>query len=262
MTVFELHEKISGMCPSSLSCSWDNDGIMVSSDVNREVRRVLVSMDASLAAVKTAVKGGYDVLVTHHPMLFRGAKAVVGGELAGERIITALSGGLSVLSFHTRLDACAGGVNDALGEALGLAFTSVEKFGDEDSPEICRAGVLMRPMTAFELCKTVKSALSCPAVRLNSGIGGAGKVVKKIGWCGGSGKDFLIPAAHLGCQAFITGEADYNGTADAFEEYGMVTIEAGHYHTEEPVVPRLREYILRLGVGECDVFESGSYIVV
>ncbi len=262
MTVFELYEGISALCPRELSCSWDNDGIMVCSDLNREVKKVLVSLDASLDAVKSAVDGGYDVLVTHHPMLFRGAKSVVGGSLCGERIISALSGGVSVLSFHTRLDACAGGVNDALGEALGLGFGSMERFGDEESPELCRAGVLMQPMTAFELCRRVKSALGCPAVRLNSGSRGAGTVVSKVGWCGGSGKDFLASAAKIGCQAFITGDADYNTTADVFEEYGMVTVEAGHYHTEAPVVPRLREWILGLGIGECGVFESCSYIIV
>ncbi len=259
MTVFELHERISELCPRGLSCSWDNDGIMVCSDVKREVGRVLVSLDASLEAVKAAVEGGYDVLVTHHPMLFRGAKSVIGGGLAGERIISALAGGVSVLSFHTRLDACVGGVNDALGEALRLGFVSVEKFGDEESPEICRAGVLDSGMTARELCERVKLALGCDSVRLN---GGGGTVVSKVGWCGGSGKDFLYHAARLGCQAFITGDADYNTTADVFEEYGMAVIEAGHYHTEAPVLARLREFILGLGVGECGVFESCSYIIV
>lgn len=257
MTIFELHEKISELCPKSLSCPWDNDGIMLSPDVNREAGRVLLSLDASLDAINYAIEGGYSTLVTHHPMLFRGAKSVTGNSLAGNRIITALSGKLSVMSFHTRLDACDGGVNDALGSSLGLAST--EKFGDEESPEICRAAVLEKSMTAVELCNLVKSSLGCTTVRLN---GDGGTVVSKVGWCGGSGKDFLIPAAEIGCHAYITGDADYNNTADIFEQYGMVTIEAGHYHTEFPVIPRLREYILGLGICECGVFESCSYIIV
>ena len=74
MTVRELYLKLNTMYPKELSLSWDNDGLMVCADQDREVRRVLVALDATLAAINYAKDNGFDTLITHHPMLFRGVK--------------------------------------------------------------------------------------------------------------------------------------------------------------------------------------------
>lgn len=76
MKTRELYNIIDAFCPKTLSCSWDNDGIMVSPSLDAEVKRVLLSLDATYEAVSYAADNGYDTLITHHPMLFRGAKSV------------------------------------------------------------------------------------------------------------------------------------------------------------------------------------------
>lgn len=76
MKTRELYNIIDAFCPKTLSCSWDNDGIMVSPSLDAEVKRVLLSLDATYEAVSYAADYGYDTLITHHPMLFRGAKSV------------------------------------------------------------------------------------------------------------------------------------------------------------------------------------------
>lgn len=255
MTVIELYNKISEFCPKTLSCSWDNDGIMVSPDLNAQVKRVLIALDASENVVKYAADNGFDTVLTHHPMLFRGAKSVSEKNLSGRRIILGIKNGVSVLSFHTRLDACDGGVNDALCRALG--FDPTEKFGDEESPALGRIAEIS-PITAEELAKNVKAKLGCGAVRLT---GKGEKIVSRIGICGGDGKDFIYPALENDCDAFITGDAGYNMAEDAAED-GIITIEAGHYHTEAPVLGVLEKLARDFTDAECKQYCSCAYKII
>lgn len=255
MKIRELYGIIDSFCPKTLSCSWDNDGIMVSPSLDAEVKRVLLSLDATYEAVSYAADYGYDTLITHHPMLFRGAKSVSETNLSGRRIIRALSSDVTVMSFHTRLDACEGGVNDELMKRLGFVTTGA--FGDEESPMLARFADIP-PMTARELACLVRDKLGCTAVRLN---GKADAVVRKIGVCGGDGKDFIYPAMSAGCDAFITGDAGYNMAGDAQEE-GIVTIEAGHYHTEAPVLSVLERLVRESCGAEIGYFDSCTYSVI
>lgn len=228
MTVKEFHEKLTELYPRTLSAEWDNDGIMVSPDVNAEVRRVLVALDATDGAIKYAAENGYDTLLVHHPMIFAGARTVTRESFIGKRIIDASVGGVSVISLHTRLDAGDGGVNDTLLSTLGYA--SAGKFGDDEMPEIGRIADIPA-MTAGELARMIKQKLECEAVRLT---GDPDKLVHRLGVCGGAGGDLLWDAIFEGCDVFLTGECGYNKSEDAVED-GMITIEAGHFYTEAPV---------------------------
>ena len=102
MTIQTLVTHLDRLYPKSLSCSWDNDGLLCCGDPSRELRKVLVSLDATKAAINYAAENGYDLLLTHHPMIFRGAKAVTPSTLVGGRVISALNAGISVISLHTR----------------------------------------------------------------------------------------------------------------------------------------------------------------
>ncbi len=259
MTVFELHQKISEICPKSLSCFWDNDGIMVSHDLSADVRRVLVSLDATNEAVRFAAENGFDTVVTHHPMIFKGVKNVCEANLPGKRVISAIKSGVSVMSFHTRLDVCDGGVNDALCDRLGLNV--VGKFGDEETPELCRIADT-EIISSRELAIKVKERLGCDFVRLN---GNPDKPVSRIGVCGGDGKDFVYPAIIEGCDAFITGDAGYNMCGDAAEDgEGLVTIEVGHYHSEAPICDVLAELVRKIAGDDIsvEIYNSCTYTVI
>ena len=254
MTVRELYSKLNAMYPKELALSWDNDGLMVCADQDREVRRVLVALDATLEAINYAKENGFDTLVTHHPMLFRGVKSVVPENLSGARVITAIMNGITVMSFHTRCDAADGGVNDAL--CLALGFEPAEKFGDADAPTLGRIANI-DGITAGELAKLAKDKLGCSAVRVN---GDLSKVVTRVALCGGDGKDFVYPALASECDAYITGDAGYNMAGDAAEE-GLVTIEVGHFHSENPVCYSIRDAIAKTGV-EVEIYSSCTYTVV
>ncbi len=256
MTVYEFYQALDERFPKSLACAWDNDGLMVCPDPDKPVGKVLVALDATAAVLDYAAKNGFDVVLTHHPLLFRGLKSVSDRSVHGRHVLTAIKNGITVLSFHTRLDAGEGGVNDALCQALGC--TAADSFGDEDAPTLGRLFTLPEPMTAEAFAGHCKEKLGAPMVRLN---GDPAKQVQRIAVCGGDGKDFIYPALAAGADLFLTGDAGYNMAGEAAED-GIVTVEAGHYHTEAPVCEVLANLARELADAEVEIMDSCTYRVL
>jgi dinuclear metal center YbgI/SA1388 family protein len=168
-----------------LSLSWDNDGLMCCPDPEREVRRVLAVLDITEEAVDEAIRGGYDLILSHHPLVFRGVKSLTARDGVGRKLLKLVQYGISAMSFHTRLDALTGGVNDLLAASLGL--TEVTPFGAE---QIGRVGNLREETSPEEFARLVKKTLHAPTVLLSS----AGKRVSRVAVLGGSGRDDLFAA--------------------------------------------------------------------
>ncbi len=225
MTVTELYGHLNQMIPPALSCEWDNDGLLCCPDGQREVRRVLITLDVTAEAVEIALKEDYDLILSHHPMIFKGLKAVTEENYIADKVIRLIRGGVSVMSFHTRLDAVYGGVNDCLAAILGLE--SPEPFGEEG---IGRVGSLSQEMTAKEFAAKVKTTLNAPYVNL----GDANRPVRRVAVLGGGGSDDVAIAYAAGADTYVTGELKYHQLCDAHEA-GMNLIEAGHFYTEFPV---------------------------
>lgn len=248
MTIRDLYCALDEKYPRSLSCSWDNDGLMVCADLGKEVKRVLLALDASNEAIDYAIKEGCQVLLTHHPLLFRPMRSLSPDFLSGDRTLTAIRGDLAVMSFHTRLDAGQGGVNDALCDALGLVADGC--FGDEEAPTLGRVAHLEGEMSLSDFAAKVKQSLGCPVV-LYSGK----RPVKTVAMVGGGGGDFIYAAKAAGADTFITGDTGYNVTLDAADD-GINIIQAGHYHTEAPVLSRLADFCRSIAGAECLFFDS------
>ncbi len=233
MKVIELYKYLDSHIPSSLSCAWDNDGLMCCPDENAEVRRVLVTLDVTDDAIAKAKEIGADVILSHHPLIFKGIKSLSGNGVVSSRAIELIKAGISVMSFHTRLDAVDGGVNDVL--ALTLGIEDAEPFGEEG---IGRIGELDEPMSLDEFANLVKERLSAPNVTY-SGNGGD---VFKVAVLGGSGADDLPAAIAAGADTYLSGTLSYHDMADA-PDGEINLIEAGHFHTEDPVCDVLAELV-------------------
>ena len=237
MTIREFYSALDARFPRSLSWEWDNDGISCAPDLNAPVKGVYISLDPTEDAVEAAVESGCNVLLTHHPMLFRGLKTVDGHDTGSRKVIRMIQNGITAMAFHTRLDAADGGVNDALAARLGLS--DVEPFGDNANPAgkpIGRVGNLPCEMTAEAFAAVVKTALGLPALV----FAGCGKPVRRVAVLGGAGDDDISAAAAVGADTYVTGELRYHQLCDA--PYGAINlVMAGHYHTEAPVLDVLEE---------------------
>ncbi|MBE6687600.1 MAG: Nif3-like dinuclear metal center hexameric protein [Ruminococcaceae bacterium] len=237
MTTKELYNYLNERIPAELSEDWDNDGrMLISSD--REIKRVLISLDVTGETVSKAVKESFDLIITHHPLIFKPVKGIT-----DERFLTLIKADISVFSFHTRLDAVEGGVNDALASLLGLKNT-------EAFEEMGRIGELDKEMTAEEFAHFVKNTLGAPLVNFTD----SEKKIKRAALLGGGGKDFW-QAASAEADAYVTGEMSHNTLLDAHEQ-GFCVVEAGHYFTEFPVCRVLEAMVKDLDPGiETEIFD-------
>ncbi len=254
MTVRELYAELDKRIPAELSCSWDNDGLLCCPGPSREAKKVLVALDVTAEVVAEAISGGYDCIVSHHPFIFKGLKALDCDGAISAKAIELISAGISVMSFHTRLDAVDGGVNDTLCQLLGLE--GVAPVYEENIP-LGRIGRLPSPMSAEELAKKVKAALGAPFVLLAD----AGVEASTVAVVGGSGKDMIESARAAGADSFISGRFDYHPMTDAHDERvaPMNLLEAGHYYTEAPVCASLVKMISEIdGTIECRTIASNK----
>lgn len=237
MTIRELYAALEQKLPRSLSWDWDNDGISCAPDLDAPVKGILIALDPTEDAVEAAIESDCNVLLTHHPMLFRGLKTVDGHETGSRKVIRMIRHGITAMAFHTRLDAADGGVNDCLAARLGLQ--DVEPFGDNANPAgmpIGRVGNLPAEETADEFIQAVKTALHLPALA----FAGCGKPIRRVAVLGGAGDDDIFAAVAAGADTYITGELRYHQLCDA--PYGEINlIMAGHFHTEAPVLNCLAE---------------------
>lgn len=234
MTVREFYAALCRLVPREWGCDWDKDGMAVCPDPDREVRKVLVALDATAAVVDQAIAGGYDVVFSHHPMLWQGLKAVLADDRDGAKVIKLCQSGVSAMSFHTRIDAARGGVNDILAELIGLE--NVELSGQEG---IMRVGELPVPVRACEFAARVKQVLGAPVVLCSD----AGRLVHRVAVVGGSGKDEIGVAVAAGADTFLTGELKYSQLSEPTDVNLLV---AGHFYTEQPVCARLCELVAQI----------------
>ena len=249
MTIRELYAFFEEKIPRALSCDWDNDGLMVCADDQKEVRRVLVALDITAAVAEHAIQEGYDLVVSHHPLIFHPLKAVAPGDAVVNKVIRLLTSGVSAMSFHTRLDAVAGGVNDVLANAIGLQ--EIIPFG-KDGEEMGRIGNLPAPMTLREFAELVKRATGAKQVQISD----SGKPVSRVAVLGGGGAGESGAAAAAGADTYLTGDLRHDQLTEA-PERGMNLVQGGHFYTENLVCNRIRDLLLEAdGTLTVDVINS------
>ncbi len=215
-----FNEKI----PSSLSCAWDNDGLMCCPDESAPVSGVLCALDITDDVIHEAEALGFNLILTHHPLLFRPIRSVLPSQPSARYVISLISKEISVLSYHTRLDAVEGGVNDQLAALFRAQIIGC--FGPEGE-EVGRMVRLPTPLTAKDFADHVKRTLKCPSITLVN----PEKSVKTVAVVGGEGRDYISPAISCGADIMLTGNVGYHGMLDAAAQ-GLAVIEAGHDYTE------------------------------
>lgn len=241
-TIESITKFLNGAIPQSLSEPWDNDGLMV--DSGETVKKAVCALDATSNALEYAKKAGAQLVLTHHPLIFDKLSSVRSDDSAGKRVIYAIKNGISVMSFHTRLDALTGGVNDMLISVLGL-----EQKGDF-AGGLGRVASLPYEMSPSEFTAYIKEKLRTEKVCAYT----CKDIIKTVAVLGGSGKSFIKDAALSGADAYLTGEVNHSGLIDA-KESSISLFTATHYVTEAVVLPKLKE-IFNTGFPDipCEIF--------
>lgn len=221
-TVKDIYSYLDFIAPFSSAAPWDNTGISVG-DVNKSVKKVMLSLDVTGEVIDEAIKENVDVVITHHPMIFNAVKSVTSDTL----LYKAISSGITFISSHTCLDIAKDGVNDCLANAIGIKNVVAS---EEDV--FLKIGEI-EEKTEDEFVSLLKEKLNCK-VLYNS----TGNNIKKVAFCSGAGGDLFALANEMGADALVTGEAKYHEFLDA--TISNITIfSCGHFETEIVVIDAL-----------------------
>ena len=230
-TVGDILEFLNVKAPVSMKLDFDNVGLLVG-DENWTVDTVLLSLDITADVVREAAALGAGLVVSHHPLFF-GLKTVSSLDPQGKKAVDLLAARIAAVCMHTNLDAADGGVNDALAAALGL------RDAKPYEPEhICRLGRLPEAQSLADFLTLVKNRLCCAGLRYADG----GKPVHLVAVGGGSCGSMLEETAATGCDTFVTADVKYDVFLRA-KELGLNLIDAGHFNTENVVIPVLADWL-------------------
>ena len=223
--------------PLSLAYEWDNPGLLIG-DKEAEIKKALISLDVNLFTVKEAIENNVDVIISHHPMFFKGIKNINYSTVNGEIIKLLIENNISVYSAHTNMDIVKGGINDKLCELFCLS--DIEEL---DQNGLGRTGFLKNKMIFSDFCRYVSKILNTP---LRCG-GKNDKIINKIAVGSGSCIDIAPIAISKKCDAFITSDVKYHEMLD-YTEMGLNIVDAGHFPTEICVIDIFTDIL-----SKCDI---------
>lgn len=235
VNVQKICELMENIAPVSYAEEWDNVGLMVG-DRDFLVKKVMIALDLNLNVVVEAIDKKIDMIITHHPLIFKPIKNLDYDNEANRLIYLLMKNNISVYSAHTNLDSTKFGVNDVLCEVLGLKNTNVFIKSKYEGIGLGRVAELENETDLKKYAEFVKDKLNLNVIR----VADARRKVKKIAVCGGSGSDFIDDAINMGIDTYITGDLKYHEAQYAISN-GLNIIDGSHQMTEMPIVENLKK---------------------
>lgn len=240
-TVGQIMAVVEQLAPAHLAESWDQVGLQVG-DPSWPVERVLVSLGVSMPVVEEAAAKGCQMVLAHHPLIFRPLVSVRLDEETGAIIARCLELRLAVGVAHTNLDQAAGGLNDWLAAALGLVEVEPLAGPDEGGPAAMgRMGRLATGMPLAQWAEEVGRRLGVPALRY---VGDPATPIERVACLGGAGAGAIKAAARAGAHCFVTGDVKFHEALEALA-LGLTLVDPGHFGSEALVRAGLVEYLKR-----------------
>lgn len=228
MIVRDIIDCITEIAPLHWQEDYDNAGLQVG-DAKAETRKALIALDVTESVIQEAIRKGCDLVISHHPLIFRGLKHLTPNTYIERAVMNAIKHDIAIVSMHTNLDNSYLGVSRILAERLGLENLRLLQPSPME-PEHCGAGMVGEfplAMTEIEFLGRVAECVGSPCVR-HSAL--SGKKIQKVALCGGSGSPFIGDALHCGADAYLTADIKYH---DFFAPDGLLLVDAGHFETEQ-----------------------------
>ncbi len=238
MKVFEIINAIEDFAPGELQESWDNSGLIIG-DAVREIQSVLLALDCTPELISEAIESGAGMIITHHPLIFKGIKRI-GTNTVQERMISSLiKNDIVLYSMHTNIDKVPEGVSYLMAKKLGLSNLSILLPDSSGENGLGLAGDLERDMEFSELTDHLKRLFPVKTLRFSKPLKGS---IRRVAVCGGSGGSMIQDAIKAGASVYITGDLSYH---NFFCEDGFMIIDIGHYESEIDVLELLMSVILK-----------------
>ena len=227
-TIGHIINAVADFAPLSLQESWDNSGVQVGG-VDAACTGVMLCVDVTPGVIAEAAARGCNLVIAHHPLLFRGLKQIIpGNNVVQQTVIDAIRSGITVYSSHTALDCAPAGISHRMAAMLGARVTSIlAPTAGNPSAGLGVAAAYDTPLTASDFISRIKAAFGSPVVRCSAMPAGT---IGSIALCGGSGGEFIQAAISAGAQAYLSSDIRYHD----FVDYGKQTFlcDIGHFEAE------------------------------
>ncbi|MCL1995016.1 MAG: Nif3-like dinuclear metal center hexameric protein [Defluviitaleaceae bacterium] len=239
MNIKEIISVMETLAPPQLALDWDNTGLLIG-DENNPVNNILLALDISDETINEAIAKNAQLIITHHPIIFKGIKSITTKTAYGRQMIKLIQNNIAVFTSHTNLDITEPGVNDSLFNALELQNKGHLKETQEGY-FLGRIGDTIKPYTLSEYAAFVAKKLNIDIVRY---VGDDDAKITRVAICGGaaSDMDMFALAVKKGAQVYITGDIRYHETQKA-QGIGLNLIDATHYATENLALPDVASYL-------------------
>ncbi len=229
---------IEEFAPGHIQEDWDNSGLMIG-DTEREVTSALLALDCTMDVVNEAIERGCGMIVTHHPLIFKGLNKI-GVESQQEKMINKIiKNDIVVYSVHTNIDKVPEGVSGIMADKLNLGEREVLAKSDQEGSGLGIVGNLREEMTSDDFISLVKKSFSLSVLKSSAPLQ---KCIKRVALCGGSGGSLISGAVKSGADVYISGDISYH---NFFCEEGFMIIDIGHYESEIGVIDLLISIILK-----------------
>ena len=233
MKIRQVLDALEQFAPLPLQESWDNAGLQLGL-TEADVSGALLCLDVNEQIVDEAIRKGCNLIVSHHPLLFRGLKQISGADYVQRCVIKALKNDIVIISMHTNMDNAMNGVNWKMAERLGLQNVSfLSPLASHPSSITVEAGSgvvgeLLQPMAADDFVLMVKRLFGVECALCNELLR---RPIQKVALCGGAGDFLLDDALRQSADAFITGEMHYHQYFGYEQRIQICVI--GHYQSEQ-----------------------------
>ena len=252
-TVLEICSYLEKLAPTNLAESWDNVGLLLGRR-NRPVQRLMTCLTLTAPVSAEAVERQAQMIVTHHPILFRATKKITDATEEGRILLQLAEAGIAVYSPHTAFDSADRGINQQLAENLGLQhIQALRPGGDDANSGAGRFGVLENPLDRQEFLEKVAMTVQSRSLEV---CWHENQPVNQVAVACGAAAEFLEDAIRAGCDTFLTGEARFHSVLEA-QSRGINLILTGHFASERPAIEQLAKEIAQQ-YPEIDCFPGDS----
>lgn len=256
MNCREWMEQLEQLAPLACACSWDNPGLLAGR-AEKQINKILIALDATDEVIDLAIAEKADMLLTHHPLIFKAVKKVNDQDFIGRRLVKLIQADICYYAMHTNFDAAPGCMADAAAKKLHLVeSTPLELLGELDGVPygIGKTGILLGKMDLKELAEVVKKEFGLSFVTVY-GASRFDGMVRRVAVCPGSGKGMTDAALAAGAQVLITGDMGHHDGIDAAAN-GLVVMDAGHYGLEHIFVDFMADHCTKKIDPEVEVVKA------
>lgn len=210
--------------PASTSLDYDNVGLLVGSS-SSPVHRILTCLDVTHEVVDEAIELSVDLIVAHHPIIFKKLSRITKDNSLGSLLYKLISNNISVFAFHTNFDAALHGVSSALARQLKLQNIEFLQQTSEQNIGFGAIGLLSSPMNQNTFLNHVSECLSLEDFRFSGSL----DEISRVAVCGGTGSFLISDALRQHAHAFITADIKYH---EYFVDSPFLLVDIGHYESE------------------------------